>query len=118
MCRLRLRIFPRRAPGSGTSRGSRLSKAFPCSLNGLKKMPVKSMATLPQFTRPGFTEAMNAWKKLLAERQLPADLVWLFDENLCFEKDPAASNGFKLSYQTRLTPPPPDADRVAFNYFS
>ena len=76
------------------------------------------MATLPQFARPTFNEALNAWKKLLAERQFPTDLVWLFDENLCFEKDPASTDGFKLSYQTRLTPPPPDADRVAFNYFS
>jgi hypothetical protein len=76
------------------------------------------MAMLPQFTRPGFTEALNAWKKLLAERQLPTDLIWLFDENLCFEKDPASNNGFSLRYQTQLTPAPPDADRVAFNYFS
>jgi len=72
---------------------------------------------LPQFTRPTFNEALNTWKKLLAERQLPTDLVWLFDENLCFEKDPSGKEPFKLSYQTRLSPPPPDADRVAYNYF-
>ena len=73
---------------------------------------------IPPFTRPTFTEALNTWKKLLAERRLPTDLIWLFDENLCFEKDPSGKDNFKLSYQTQLTPPPPVADRVAYNYFT
>jgi len=75
------------------------------------------MANLPQFTRPTYTEALNTWKKLLAERQFPTDLIWIFDEHLCFEKDAAGKEGFKLGYQTKITPTPPDADRVAFSYF-
>ena len=76
------------------------------------------MAHLPKFTRPTFTEAINAWKKLLAERRFPTDITWIFDENLCFESDPAGKGGYKLGFQTRITPAPPDADQVAFNYFS
>jgi hypothetical protein len=73
------------------------------------------MANLPNFARPPFSEAIKAWKKLLAERKFPTDLLWIFDENICFEKDP--TEGFRLGYQTRFTPPPQDAERVAFDYF-
>jgi hypothetical protein len=75
------------------------------------------MSTLPNFARPGFQTALDAWKKLLAERKLQTDLVWIFDENLCFEKDPGNKDGFKLGFQTRFTPPPLDAEQVAFEYF-
>jgi hypothetical protein len=75
------------------------------------------MANLPHFARPAYSDAIKAWKKILADRQLPTDLIWVFDENLCFEKDSAGKDGFKLGYQTQFTPPPPDADRVAFDYF-
>ena len=75
------------------------------------------MSTLPNFARPGFQTALDAWKKLLAERKLPTDLVWIFDENLCFEKDPGSKDGYKLGFQTRITPPPTEAEQVAFEYF-
>ena len=75
------------------------------------------MANLPQFSRPTYSDALNTWKKLLADRKFPTDLVWVFDEHLCFEKD-AGKDGYKLGYQTKITPPPPDAERVAFSYFS
>jgi hypothetical protein len=71
-----------------------------------------------QYTRPPFDEALKAWKTLLTERGLPADLVWVFDENLCFESGPASPAGFRLGFQTALTPPPPDAERIAYEYFS
>jgi hypothetical protein len=75
------------------------------------------MANIPKFARPPFTEALNAWKGVLAERHLPTELVWVFDENLCFENDPAANAGFKLGVQTRFAPPPPEADQIAYDYF-
>jgi hypothetical protein len=73
------------------------------------------MSNLPQFARPAFEQALTAWKKLLSERQFPTDLIWIFDENLIFEKDAAGRN--KLGFQTRFTPPPPGADQVAFDHF-
>jgi hypothetical protein len=72
----------------------------------------------PKYTRPPFDEALTAWKALLNQRGLSSDLVWIFDENLCFEKDPAAPGGFRLGFQTAFTPPPPDADHIAYDYFS
>ena len=76
------------------------------------------MAQLPQFSRPSFETALKEWKQLLAQRQLPTDIVWIYDENLCFEKDPGAKDGFRLSYQTQITPPPADAEKIAFDHFS
>ncbi len=75
------------------------------------------MSTLPLFTRPTFSEAVTFWKELLAARGLPAELVWIFDENLCFEKDPGSPSGFKVGFQTRITPPPAEAGQIAYEYF-
>ena len=75
------------------------------------------MSNLPQFARPSFSTALTEWKTILGQHQLPADLVWIFDENLCFEKDAAAKGGFKLGFQTRITPPPADAEQIAYDHF-
>lgn len=69
------------------------------------------------YTRPTFGEALQAWKALLQERGLPADPLWIFGENLCFEKDASEPSGFRLSYQTLFTPVPPDAEQIAYKYF-
>jgi hypothetical protein len=74
------------------------------------------MSNVPPFVRPTFETALAEWKRLLSERQFPTDLVWIFDENLIFEKDPAGNS--HLGFQNQLTPPPPDAEQIAFNYFS
>ncbi len=67
--------------------------------------------------RPPFKDALQAWKEFLKQRNLPTELIWVFDENLCFEKDPATPRGFKLGFQTTLTPPPPEAERLAYEHF-
>jgi len=72
----------------------------------------------PQITRPAFEEATRAWKTLLEQRGLPSDCLWIFDENLCFEQDASAAGGFKLGYQTAITPPPPNAERAAYEEFA
>jgi len=74
------------------------------------------MATSSPVTRPDFAAAVNAWKALLNERRLPSDLLWIFDENLCFEKSPDQQE-FKVGFQTRFTPPPPEAEQIAYDYF-
>ncbi len=69
------------------------------------------------FKRPTLTEALTAWKKLLAERGFATDIIWIFEENLCFEKSPNQPGGFQLGFQTQFSPPPADALDVAFEHF-
>jgi hypothetical protein len=76
------------------------------------------MSQKPPFTRPPFEEALRAWKGFLKERSQPDELIWLFGENLCFETDPGKPGGFRLAYQTALTPVPANAERIAYEYFS
>jgi hypothetical protein len=68
--------------------------------------------------RPTLPEALDAWKGLLAARSFATDLVWIFEENLCFEKSDSESGGFHLGFQTRFTPPDEDALEIAFDHFS
>jgi len=75
------------------------------------------METNPLYTRPTFDEALAAWKALLSARGLPTDLLWLYEENLCFESDPGSSAGYRLGFQTAFTPAPPDADRISYAHF-
>jgi hypothetical protein len=70
------------------------------------------------YTRPSFEEALKAWTILLQQRGLPAELTWVFRDNLCFEADAARPSGNRLSFQTSITPPPSDAERIAYGYFA
>jgi hypothetical protein len=76
------------------------------------------MESEARFTRPTLVEALDAWKKLLAERGFSTELVWLFAENLCVEKSRAEPGGFHFGFQTRFTPPPDDAMDIAYDHFS
>jgi hypothetical protein len=76
------------------------------------------MTNEPKFERPPFNEAIIAWKSLLSQRGLSTNCLWIFEENLCFEKDPASQAGFRVGFQTIFTPPPPDAEHIAFDHFS
>jgi hypothetical protein len=71
-----------------------------------------------EHNRPPFLEARDAWKALLGQRGWPTDLLWIFDENLCFERAPASPAGFRLGFQTVLTPAPPDAEQIAYYHFA
>ena len=71
-----------------------------------------------RYERPDFDTALGAWKSLLAGRKLPDNCLWIFEENLCFEKAPEAPGGFRLGFQTRFTPPPAEAERLAYDYFA
>jgi hypothetical protein len=69
------------------------------------------------FTRPTFVEALTAWETVLSQHRHPIDLLWIFDENLCFETDASSRAAFRLGFQTRFTPPPPDAEQIAYEHF-
>ena len=76
------------------------------------------MNNAPKFKRPVFDEALSAWKALLGQQGLPIGLIWLFDENLCFEKESAGSEVSQPGFQLEFTPPPPGAEQIAYDYFS
>jgi hypothetical protein len=75
------------------------------------------MSSPTPFKRPGLNEALDAWKQLLAARGFATELHWVFEENLCFEKSPAAPGGLHLGFQTKFAPPPEDALDIAFHHF-
>jgi hypothetical protein len=76
------------------------------------------MESSTPLNRPSLEEALNAWKKLLVERDFSTDILWIFEENLCFEKARDGLGGFHPGFQTKFTPPPEDALDVAFEHFS
>jgi hypothetical protein len=45
-------------------------------------------------------------------------LVWILEENLCFEKDPGTPAGVKLGFQTRFVPHAADAAKVIYHHFA
>jgi hypothetical protein len=71
-----------------------------------------------RYHRPPFEDALSAWKKTLMEHGFPTELIWILDENLCFENDASAPAGVKLSFQTQFTPPPPDVAKTTYHYFA
>ena len=76
-----------------------------------------TMRNIPRIVRPTFGESLNAWKAALAQRGLPTESIWIFDENLCFEPDTDGKGNFKLGFQTRFTPPPLQAEQIAYHHF-
>ena len=54
----------------------------------------------------------------MTENGLSTDLLWILEENLCFEKDPGTPAGVKLGFQTRFTAHPPDAAKVIYHHFA
>jgi hypothetical protein len=75
------------------------------------------MSQSQETTRPSFEEANRAWKQFLQQRGFHADLTWIFGDNLCFEEDASRPAGYRLGYQTKFSPPPPEAERIAYDYF-
>jgi hypothetical protein len=76
------------------------------------------MENTHRYQRPPFEDTLVAWKTLLAQRGLSTDLVWILEENLCFEKDPGSPAGVKLGFQTRFAPHPADAAKVTYHHFA
>jgi len=61
---------------------------------------------------------MAEWQADLKQRGFSPDCTWLFDENLVFEQDAAAPDGYRLGYQVEFTPPPSGSDRIGYEYFA
>jgi hypothetical protein len=69
------------------------------------------------FTRPNLADALAAWQKLLAERGFATNLLWIFEENLCFEKKPDVPGGIHIGFQTRFSPVPQESLDIAYEHF-
>ena len=76
------------------------------------------METTRRYQRPPFEDALVAWKALLTQRGLSTEIVWILEENLCFEKDPGTPARVKLGFQTRFTAYPPDTAKVTYHHFA
>jgi len=70
------------------------------------------------YQRPPFEDALAAWKSLLAQRGLSTDVLWILEENLCFERDRGTPARFKLGFQTCFTPTPADTAKVTYHHFA
>jgi hypothetical protein len=79
---------------------------------------MNAMENTRRYQRPPFEDALAAWKTLLQQRSLSTDLLWILEENLCFEKDPGSSARVKLGFQTQFTPQPADAAKVTYHHFA
>ena len=75
---------------------------------------MNSVATL---TRPALGEALVAWEKLLTQRGFATRLLWIFEENLCFEKNSNVPGGIHIGFQTKFSPVPPEALDIAYEHF-
>jgi len=71
-----------------------------------------------RYQRPPFEDALAAWKTVLGHRGFSTDLVWILEENLCFEKDPGSPARVKLGFQTQFTPHPADAAKTTYHHFA
>jgi len=69
------------------------------------------------FARPNLTEALEKWKQLLIDRGFSTDLLWIFEENLCFEKKPDVPGGIHIGFQTRFAPVPEESLEIAYEHF-
>lgn len=79
---------------------------------------MKAMESIRRYQRPPFEDALAAWKTLLTRHSLSTDLLWILEENLCFEKDPGTPARVKLGFQTQFTPQPADAPKLTYHHFA
>ena len=67
--------------------------------------------------RPNLSVALETWKKLLADRGFAPKLLWIFEENLCFERRPDVPGGIHIGFQTRFSPVPQESLDIAYEHF-
>ena len=75
------------------------------------------MNSVAPVSLPNLSTALDAWKKLLAERKLSTDLLWIFEENLCFERKADVPGGVHIGFQTRFSPVPQESIEIAYEHF-
>ncbi|HMP84444.1 MAG TPA: hypothetical protein PKA41_17240 [Verrucomicrobiota bacterium] len=76
------------------------------------------METARTHRRPPFEDALDAWKSLLTSRGHSTEIIWVLEENLCFETDPGSEAGVKLGFQIQFTPHPEGAAKFIYHHFA
>ena len=76
------------------------------------------METFFHYRRPTFEDSLVEWKRLLSRHGHSTELLWILEENLCFERDPGTPAGVKIGFQTTFTPQPSDAAKVTYHHFA
>ena len=76
------------------------------------------METIHRYQRPPFEDALAEWKKVLSRHGHSTEVIWILEENLCFETEAGSPAGVKLGFQTRFTPQPADAAKVTYHHFA
>lgn len=76
------------------------------------------MSDNTNFERPFFFDALKEWTTLLEQHGLPTEILWLLDENLVFEQDPARPNGVRIGFQTKFTARPSELAERTYGFFS
>ena len=75
------------------------------------------MNSVASVSRPALREALVAWEKLLTQRGFATRLLWIFEENLCFEKNSNVPGGIHIGFQTKFSPVPLEALDIAYEHF-
>jgi hypothetical protein len=76
------------------------------------------MEPIRRYQRPTFEDSLVEWKRLLSRNGHSTELLWILEENLCFESDPGTPAGIKVGFQTSFTAQPPDAAKVTYHHFA
>ena len=76
------------------------------------------MESTRRYHRPPFEDVLAVWKNLLTRRGFSTDILWILEENLCFENDADAVAGVKLGFQTLFTSALPDAAKTTYQHFA
>jgi hypothetical protein len=71
-----------------------------------------------RYQRPAFEDALSAWKQVLKEKGFATDILWILEENLCFENDSSVPEQVRLGFQTQFSHPPSDAPKTTYHHFA
>jgi hypothetical protein len=71
-----------------------------------------------RYQRPAFEDALSAWQQMLKDKRFSTDILWILEENLCFENDPSAAAQVRLGFQTLFSPLPVDSAKTTYHHFA
>jgi hypothetical protein len=86
-------------------------------LTGLTETPT-NIEMIHRYQRPAFEDALSAWKQVLKDKGFSTDILWILEENLCFENDASAAAQVRLGFQTLFSPLPVDSAKTTYHHFA